>query len=411
MSRAHSLAPRAISLTDELDKLEQSITLTLQEIDHNFSRAHRIVTTSILPIVERYAEHSNAVWEGSKFWKQFFEASANVSLSGVEEHHEEENEKEQDEEPEPEPGEDNEESSYVESPGNTNRFTATLHSDDSSLHPDERHRLHGQVDDTLLNNPDISGSTPRVSKQGNTPSERFRRDFTQALKLEPKMSPQGHGLESPETPKGNSWTPDPFSIGKLTSPYPSDYLESMMQKRTGGDVLLHRVLDKNYRLQATPHTMRVEPKAQVQKESWRNLSSPISSPPDAAPQLHTDLFSSPVRHNRINLNAPRTPGISVQTPAKGRIDHDMSRLTKNDEITWESDSDEDAEGVYRELGLSPPKTIQFNLPQSRLLQTPAREASRRIVQDLLTTARGGFELSDQEDSPSIVARDNLDDSL
>src|SRR5271167_3306363 len=71
------------------------------EIDHNFSRAHRIVTTSILPIVEQYAEHSKAVWEGSKvsspvlphrrllittkFWKQFFEASANVSLSGYEE--------------------------------------------------------------------------------------------------------------------------------------------------------------------------------------------------------------------------------------------------------------------------------------------------------------------------------------
>lgn len=36
------------------------------EIDHNFSRAHRIVTTSILPIVEKYAEHSKDVWEGSK---------------------------------------------------------------------------------------------------------------------------------------------------------------------------------------------------------------------------------------------------------------------------------------------------------------------------------------------------------
>lgn len=36
------------------------------EIDHNFSRAHRIVTSSILPIVESYAAHSRDVWEGSK---------------------------------------------------------------------------------------------------------------------------------------------------------------------------------------------------------------------------------------------------------------------------------------------------------------------------------------------------------
>ena len=58
--------------------------LTTAEIDHNFSRAHRIVTTGILPIVEQYGKHSEAVWEGSKFWKQFIEASANVSLSGYE---------------------------------------------------------------------------------------------------------------------------------------------------------------------------------------------------------------------------------------------------------------------------------------------------------------------------------------
>lgn len=81
MSR-QSIAPqRNLSLTEELERLEQSITLTLQgkqslpaphaqltlaEIDHNFSRAHRIVTTNILPIVEQYGKHSEAVWEGSK---------------------------------------------------------------------------------------------------------------------------------------------------------------------------------------------------------------------------------------------------------------------------------------------------------------------------------------------------------
>ena len=57
----------------------------LAEIDHNFSKAHRIVTSSILPVVDQYAQHSRDVWEGSRFWKQFFEASANVSLSGYQE--------------------------------------------------------------------------------------------------------------------------------------------------------------------------------------------------------------------------------------------------------------------------------------------------------------------------------------
>lgn len=81
MSRAS--VQRPLTLTEELEKLEQSITLTLQgnppppayqlraytdkpEIDHNFSQAHRIVTTSILPLVEQYAENSRDVWEGAK---------------------------------------------------------------------------------------------------------------------------------------------------------------------------------------------------------------------------------------------------------------------------------------------------------------------------------------------------------
>lgn len=59
------------------------------EIDHNFSKAHRIVTTSILPIVENYAEHSRNVWEGSKVrhmyngpvYKQFTDISTSSGNS------------------------------------------------------------------------------------------------------------------------------------------------------------------------------------------------------------------------------------------------------------------------------------------------------------------------------------------
>jgi DASH complex subunit ASK1 len=66
MSRQSVMPGRTLTLTEELERLEQSITLTLQEIDANFSKAHRIVTSSILPIVEQYARSSDAVWEGSK---------------------------------------------------------------------------------------------------------------------------------------------------------------------------------------------------------------------------------------------------------------------------------------------------------------------------------------------------------
>ena len=47
------------------------------EIDHNFSKAHRVITTSIIPVVKKYAEHSKEVWEGSKV--VFFPALVNPS--------------------------------------------------------------------------------------------------------------------------------------------------------------------------------------------------------------------------------------------------------------------------------------------------------------------------------------------
>ena len=120
----------------------------------------------------------------------------------------------------------------------------------------------------------------------------------------------------------------------------------------------------------------------------------------------------------------------MQTPAKGKAKEYIPKSAKKDEITWESDSDEDAEGVYREMGMSPPKTIQFSLPQSRLLQTPgmyhrtqekirtdiyeAREASQRIVEDLLATAGAGLDETDGlEDSPTnvVAMKDDLDYSF
>jgi DASH complex subunit ASK1 len=177
----------------------------------------------------------------------------------------------------------------------------------------------------------------------------------------------------PTTPGAKSRLPD-MSMTPMSSPFdPTSYLQSNAKSKAGADRLLHRVLDKNYRVHATPHTTRKEEKTPANNPSWRDNASPMSSPPVAAPQLHADIFSSPIRQQYGKPSVPRTPGISVNPiPAEGNGQDVLPMLPKKDEISWESDSDEDAEGVYRELGMSPPKTIQFNLPQSRLLQTPGK---------------------------------------
>ena len=449
MAARQGAPARNLTLTEELEKLEQSITLTLQgegrpfavvgarriltitdmtssspEIDHNFSKAHRIVTTSILPVVEAYGEHSRAVWEASKFWKHFFEASANVSLSGYEELANDEDEGDE---------------------------TATTGADDTTAHGDgdgDGHddggdvtaasqytpRRDGEGDSSLLLGDgdtagDLTGSTPRppatrtIRPQAfadlESPYEKAKREIRAGAGASRPRSGSGpssgaddqddddstallqqHTARLPDlsmTPKGGASAADP-SAGRLSRDLGPDDLPAK-------DRLLHRVLDKNYRLQATPHKgaagQRVSPPKHGggnddtlrlggggrRRPAWAD--SPGSSPIMAAPTLRSAAFMSPVRGGggpRLVVDAPRTPGVSVNTPAArkttdlfrgaagaGKDKAPAGQQKPKYEIDWESDSDGDDAGLYG--GMSPPKTIQFALPPSKLLQTPG-ESSR-----------------------------------
>ncbi|EPQ63807.1 Bgt-5181 [Blumeria graminis f. sp. tritici] len=387
MSRASSV--RSTSLTEELDKLEQSITLTLQEIDQNFSRAHQVVTSSILPIVEKYSEHSSA------FWKQFFEASANVSLSGIEEQ------------------ENGEVPLSVRSQDYPNSYAgSSSENDDTTINATEELASIHQSEDSILDNPEITGSTPRAPQQYKTNENLSIVDnlaTTNLSKIEPTFVKMGTFDEKslPKTPNAKATVPY-----KSTVPAPSPFdFNGLPLLKPSADPILHRILDKNYRLQVTPHKSYDQKRPTISQPIRSSMESPMSSPLDIAPQLHLDLFSSPIKPAASKSNAPRTPGISVQTPAKGRAENLTFQQMRNEEISWESDSEEDAEGVYRELGMSPPKTIQFNLPTSRLLQTPAREASQRIVHDLLAMAGAESNDSSMEYSPNIVAKREIEDAF
>lgn len=290
----------------------------------------------------------------AQFWKQFFEASANVSLSGVEEREEED-------------------LSYAQTAEETTAYGESTAQGDETLQQHSEHGFH-EADDSLLDGGDISGSTPRAPRMRSDSHDRpnfaeFSSPY-EALKDELQgTSRKQDTLVEPTTPGARSRIPD-MSMTPQSSPFePTSYLQS--SKKQGQDPLLHRILDKNYRIQATPHTEHKTTKTPINKPSWRDSDSPMSSPPVAAPQLRSEFFDSPIRKQYSQPAAPRTPGISVLTPAKSKTNQNlMQRSNKKDEISWESDSDEDAEGVYREMGMSPPKTIQFSLPQSRLLQTP-----------------------------------------
>lgn len=424
---------RGLTLTEELERLEQQITLTLQEIDSNFSKAHRIVTSSILPIVEQYGKHSNDVWESSKFWKQFFEASANVSLSGYEE-------------------------GALEDQDATNTEldeTATaLETPETERRTHAGHQSEEEEDDsyTVESPTQVTGvhSTPRLpASTGKSRSTQHKSSFSkQAGSSYRSPSPRKYtgrnplansqSSQEPSTPNAPAAnTQDLFS----SSPFQAESALRPTAQSSNPDRVLHRnVLDKNYRIQATPHSQRKQnlyshhskPSAtttpgtatRTQKQPWDD--SPGSSPEISAPQLRSDLFSpAPAKKERHPPQQqqpsyqpePPTPGISVLTPAKTntrttstgrRLSNPPSGGARSSHLfaaNYSSDEDEDS------FVMSPPKTMQFHVPQSRLLQTPAREASRKIVDDLLLTAgadatddieEDGYHL--EEPSPSVVRK-------
>lgn len=176
------------------------------------------------------------------------------------------------------------------------------------------------------------------------------------------------------------------------------------------DQLLHRVLDKNWRLQATPlgkpppsryrgNAATATPKPKVFPPP--DSESPMPSPPKLR-YYDDDIFSSPIK-----TGAPKTP--VGKRPAMAREHPDVSALAGlhlSDDLTatrprrFEDDSDDSDDDF--QTGFSPPKTIQFSLPPSMLLATPAREASRRIVHDILRTAGAADESSATENSPPVV---------
>jgi DASH complex subunit ASK1 len=328
------------------------------------------VTTGILPIVEQYGKHSEAVWEGSKFWKQFFEASANVSLSGYEA-------PEQDESAVQEETENSQDYEEDETGEDDTMTGATTTPPRPSSAPDE------DAESTIaLDSPSLGHSTPRAppsitkgkGKQDDDSDEEEMPQFAGMSSPYESLQTEFRGqLGGTKTPKLEPVTPGkgqtlPDMGGFDSSPF-IQATSTKKQPYVSHDPLLHRVLDKTYRVQATPivsprkykptgaFTPRTGQRGAptprtgtTNLPAWTEDSSPPSSP---APQLRADIFSP--------MKTPRTPGVSVQTPAKGK---QPASVLKTGGTVFD-DSDEEYE-----IDFSPPKTIQFHIPQSKLMQTP-----------------------------------------
>ncbi|KAJ7511837.1 hypothetical protein B0H11DRAFT_2168346 [Mycena galericulata] len=67
-------------LLDQIEQMEQLITIKLQNIDENFSKIHNVLANKILPAVKRYAVGTKPVREAANFWVSFYEQAAQIRI-------------------------------------------------------------------------------------------------------------------------------------------------------------------------------------------------------------------------------------------------------------------------------------------------------------------------------------------
>lgn len=308
----------------------------------------------------------------SQFWKQFFEASANVSLSGYEET------------PlDPDDATITTTNDTSTSQDLTTPSSSTCPSPHADLTSTPSHNP-AHHDNSTPSSPFYSPgthSTPRAPHPHqpslatySSPYETLRRETlgppTQTPPHSP--SPSHSATDLPSTPRNPYHAEDPQSSPFLP-PSTAATHNPNAARTPANDLLLHRVLDKNYRLQATPHTQSRLPRYNVgatpppprgtaRREYPRTRSAlpedPDSSPIAPLPEIRTHMFS-PAKGKRV-------PGVSVLTPAKKKAAAGPGTDAARTHAIWDSDSDSDG----LPAGMSPPKTMHFYIPQSKLLKTP-----------------------------------------
>lgn len=381
--------PSSRALAEELEKTEQSITLALQEIDRNFSRANKIVGESILPVIEKYSAQSRNMWTGAAFWKQFLEAAANVSLSGYEENAHEETEA-----AEQEAGEDD----YVSmtTPVKAEEEGSTVYGGDEGLGvestPNGRRRVSSP---TKIPRPTSrsSRSTPRreseraVQLDGGSEEggyEDVSMDLEKDIPPPPRLSMamEPHEMSGSELLDDDSsaFVKDEATDRPSTPPGAKETRPEQGTFKTPKSVLRHQVLDKNWRIQATPYNgQQNQSPAKTENHRFSEFDSPDIQPP----KLKSHIFDSP---QDVSMTSPQ----AAATPVRRQPERTQLKTPQTNKY-YDSDSDTD----MLPAGMSPPVTMHFSTHVGKgnndLVKTPARQAAKTIVDDILRDVGGADE--------------------
>ncbi|KNZ61767.1 hypothetical protein VP01_135g3 [Puccinia sorghi] len=365
------------------------------DIDADFGKSHRIITDKILPDLERYGEASKGIWEGLK--ARFFEASANVKLSGN--------------------GDESEEASTAHDMSHQSDANSM-----ATVQPSDPNDFNSRADVTAPDSPfetlkeDLRqnlGITSKPGKAIHVPPPQANDSQQTGSSGSLRRPPHWHDLsmDSPDTtlqmpvPRDLSMLIDGQSGFSLDSDismssFLADELKGRDQEVTQADpshshsrksigrsskMLLHQALLRD--------TMSGNHKRQTISTPAKSRSHRGSGIASLPPEVADPEWDGIADLRKVHLDAFVDSSKNPSRP----FHHGGSPDRAGDSLQSE------AEESLR-AGFSPPQTIHFSVPRSKLAQTPSKEAARLITRDVLETARlraGYANPMDLEDSPPL----------
>ncbi|KAI8978718.1 hypothetical protein BD414DRAFT_444914 [Trametes punicea] len=389
---------------DQIEQIEQLITIKLQNIDANFSKIQHVMANRILPAVKRYAVGTQPVREAAKFWTTFYEQAAQIRIPTYDDYGAALEQQEESEHATSDTGPaESSTHSDAEYESSTPHANRTLNSDGtssevsfapqaaiSSTPATSRVRTRGPHASFTSQGSD---PTPSWTASLESPLMQLNRDI-RSLSEDQGDLPMASGLPRPSA-QGHSQDVTQrlmLPVGQPNEP-PTARSRLKGKGREADPPLLQSVLRRNADTSNATATssipsrmtspLRFKPKTPVLKtlnpylppdtdpSDWKgvvDLSNPASATPKRTPGLPASSvklsgfkFSSTANANAIALARAKTKSPPPQT--------------------GDDSSDED-------FGMSPPVTTDYaRLP--KLGRTPKKEAAERIMKNLLDAERRG----------------------
>ncbi|KAK4051881.1 hypothetical protein OIV83_002586 [Microbotryomycetes sp. JL201] len=336
------------------DQIDQNMVILLQRIEENFARCNQTVVERILPAVTQHGENSQRIYESVKFWRPFFEAAAAQSLA------------DQDQDPQADAA--TADGSQIDhgpdqslSFANESRLETDRDQSEGEITVNAGQAQHEQPDNWAQ---DVSlGSLQADYDKLGLPTPKLAKSQAEPRLRLGDLPPDSPDLPVPEwetihpsTVKGLA-SPTPSSVADSSIPLPSSLRVASAMATAPGSTLLQRILTK-HAASPRPVSSKLGPTSSTpgrtcfaldhdMPKNWNGVADLSKTPLSA--------FSSPARRKAAPVDYKQQA-----SPAPARSNLDVTAAGRS-----------------------------FVFASPALSRTPAKEAARRMTQDMFHAVMGG----------------------